>query len=62
MIERTDENVVVLAAREWARRSGKSEIAAAANAIEVMNELKGKLSPDQYARMLEKLYCEYKEM
>lgn len=62
MIERLDENVVVVAAKEWAKRSGKNEIAAAANAIDVMNELKTKLPTDQYARTLRKLYCEYKEM
>lgn len=61
MSDRINENVVVLAAREWAKRSSKSELTAAANVIDVMRVLKGKFSSDKYARTLEKLYCEYTE-
>ncbi|UZE14788.1 hypothetical protein [Pseudomonas sp. B21-053] len=61
MIERITESLVVQAAREWAARKNKSDAAAVANAQETMVALKVKLSDEEYAQALAKLYRDYEE-
>jgi hypothetical protein len=59
MIERITEGLVVQAAREWSARKNKNDAIAVANAQETMMTLKGKLTAEEYAQALEKLYREY---
>jgi hypothetical protein len=61
MIERITEGLVVQAAREWAARKNKSNTSAVANAQETMVALKVKLSDEEYAQALAKLYRDYEE-
>jgi hypothetical protein len=61
MIERITESLVVQAAKEWAARKNKSDAAAVANAQETMVALKVKLSDEEYAQALAKLYRDYEE-
>ena len=61
MVDRINEELVVQAAREWAARSNKNDAIAAANAQETIDALKAKLTGEEYARALERLYREYDE-
>jgi hypothetical protein len=61
MIERITEGLVVQAAREWAARKNKSDATAVANAQETMVALKVKLSDEDYAQALAKLYHDYED-
>ncbi|WP_415769285.1 hypothetical protein [Pseudomonas sp. LB3P38] len=61
MIERIHEDLVIQAAREWAARANKNDVAAAANALDEISALKAKLTGDEYDQAIERLYREYDE-
>jgi uncharacterized protein (DUF2342 family) len=56
---RIDEQTIVDAAREWAKRSGKNEAVAVGTAQETMITLQASLPHKEYETALEKLYQEY---
>ncbi|MFI8395968.1 hypothetical protein [Pseudomonas sp.] len=59
MTDRTDEQLIVQAAREWAARSNKDAETVVGGAQEVMAALKDKLTPIQYENALSDLLRQY---